>query len=79
MPTSTLSRRAPVALTWCQQPPRTPSISHAAVRQFPGVKQLVEERAGSRNAALKWRKRGFNAECKRNMDGTYSVFAWWPV
>lgn len=71
--------RAVNGINWCQQPPRMPTISPSNLRQMPGVKQLVEERAGSRNAALKWRRRGFNAECRRNEDGSYSVYASWPA
>lgn len=79
MSVSTLRRpRAAAGITWCE-PPRVPMVSHVALAQTPGVRTLVEERAGSRNAALKWRKRGFNAECRVNEDGTYSVYAWWPV
>ena len=78
MPTSLLSRPASRGITWCQ-PPRVPKITHASLQTMPGIKQLVEDNAGSRSAALKWRKRGFNAECKRNADGTYRVYAWWPV
>lgn len=79
MPTSLLTRpRAHNGITWCQ-PPRTLADACDSLQETPGVKRLVEERAGSRNVALKYRKRGFNAECKRNDDGTYKVFAWWPV
>lgn len=44
----------------------------------PGV-EVITEMAPTRFFKQKWQRRGCETRVKRTDDGTYAIYAWWPL